>query len=86
MEHYAAALKAVRDVLGIYAPNPELIAESIELEQAVQEASGAARVSGVPRDTLVADLGRLAKEAIAHDAIGAASATHSMAKWARNHG
>ena len=85
MEHYESALQAVRDALSIYAPNPELIAESIELEQAVRAASDAARGGGVSDDTLVEDLGRLAKEAIAHDAIGARSATHSMAKWARDH-
>ena len=84
MESYASAVLAVRDVLGIYAPNPDLVADSLELEQAVRAAAVTARENGMARDQLVADLDRIATAAIAHDRVGVAHTRHTMAKWAKD--
>ena len=83
MESYASAVHAVRDVLGIYAPNPDLVADSLELEQAVRAAAVAARETGMARDQLVADLDRIVTATIPHDTIGAAHTRHTMTKWAK---
>jgi len=82
MESYASALGAVRDVLGIYAPNPDLVAESIELEQAVRSAVEAARHDGLSRHRVLADLDGVVTVAIPDDKLGGASVTHIVRKWA----
>jgi len=84
MESYASAVLAVRDVLGIYAPNPDLVADSLELEQAVRAAAVTARENGMARDQLVADLDRIATATIPHDRVGAAHSRHTMTKWAKD--
>ena len=84
MESYTSAVLAVRDVLGIYAPNPDLMAESYELEQAVRAAAVSARETGMARDQLVADLDRITTVTIPHDRVGAAYTRHTLAKWAKD--
>jgi hypothetical protein len=82
MTSYAQAVLAVRDVLKVYAPNPDLTGDSIELRQAVESVAEAAAAEGVPIDT-VHDLTVVAHDVFHQDTVAAVAVAVRLKHWAR---
>jgi hypothetical protein len=83
MTSYAQAVLAVRDVLKVYAPNPDLTGDSIELRQAVESVAAAAAAEGVPVDTVHDDLTVVAHDVFHQDTVAAVAVAVRLKHWAR---